>query len=120
MTKPCTICQTPTAPYDFAKKDTTHYRRWCRACDVGKHNTRRAAKRTETLRKIGFESCMICNSGESLRIDHDHVTKAVRGLLCEDCNIGLGRFKDDPELMAKAIEYVRSGRNFGPHYRTDK
>jgi len=40
------------------------------------------------------------------RLDHDHSTGQFRGYLCNCCNIGLGRFKDDPVLMGKAIDYL--------------
>jgi hypothetical protein len=40
------------------------------------------------------------------RLDHDHFTGQFRGYLCNNCNIGLGRFKDDPALLNKAIAYV--------------
>jgi hypothetical protein len=39
-------------------------------------------------------------------IDHDAVTGKVRGLLCHGCNKGIGFFKDDPCLLARAIVYL--------------
>jgi hypothetical protein len=39
-------------------------------------------------------------------VDHDHRTGAVRGLLCVDCNVALGRFKDDIEAVRRAAEYL--------------
>jgi hypothetical protein len=42
-----------------------------------------------------------------LSIDHCHKTKIVRGLLCTECNFGLSKFKDDIELMKKAIKYLK-------------
>ncbi len=47
------------------------------------------------------------NKIESLYIDHCHVTKQVRGLLCHTCNTGLGHFKDKIENLMKAIDYLR-------------
>lgn len=54
--------------------------------------------------------CAICKCPEGygpLVVDHSHRTTYVRKLLCRACNIGLGCFKDSPELMAKAIEYLK-------------
>ena len=48
-----------------------------------------------------------CSTGRKLAVDHDHVTGRVRGLLCAACNHAIGKFKDDPDLMQKAIEWVR-------------
>ncbi len=42
----------------------------------------------------------------TLAVDHCHKTGAIRGLLCQDCNKGLGSFKDNPEVMRAAADYV--------------
>lgn len=60
--------------------------------------------------------CSVCGTHESglvkrLAVDHDHATGAVRALLCQSCNLGLGFFKDSPELLEKAAEYVRHHTN---------
>lgn len=64
----------------------------------------------------GFR-CAICRTPNSAGavgldwiVDHDHATKEVRGLLCEFCNIGLGRFRDDPEVLQRAAEYLVDSR----------
>lgn len=56
--------------------------------------------------------CRICSidiplRGRETHIDHDHVTGKIRGLLCRSCNLGLGFFKDNIELMEKAVEYLK-------------
>jgi hypothetical protein len=56
--------------------------------------------------------CAICRSEPgkiSLHVDHDHETGKVRGLLCFRCNGGAGQFKEDVELLARAIDYLDSG-----------
>ena len=44
------------------------------------------------------------------RLDHCHETREFRGWLCMNCNIGLGRFYDDPDLLTKAISYIQKDR----------
>lgn len=54
--------------------------------------------------------CAICGGGEVKRllaVDHCHETGRIRGLLCSDCNVGLGQFRDDPKRLARAIRYLK-------------
>ena len=64
--------------------------------------------------------CAICRGEEtrtvkgticSLAVDHDHETGQVRGLLCQACNAALGGFRDDPELLKRAADYIEEGSN---------
>lgn len=51
--------------------------------------------------------CLIC--GDELvrpHVDHDHKTGNVRGILCFNCNGGLGKFKDDMSLLLSAVLYL--------------
>lgn len=51
--------------------------------------------------------CAICGvTMEKPHVDHDHVTGKVRGVLCAQCNVGLGMFRDDPSALHAAIEYL--------------
>ena len=42
-----------------------------------------------------------------LVVDHNHTTRQVRALLCSECNIGLGKFQESPELLLKAVAYLK-------------
>lgn len=53
--------------------------------------------------------CGICKEIKPLGVDHDHSDQRVRGLLCRGCNLLLGYAKDDPVVLASAIEWLRSG-----------
>jgi recombination endonuclease VII len=71
-------------------------------------------------RRMPGGQCELCGKEETaftrwetgniraLQRDHDHLTGAERGLLCLDCNRGLGAFRDDSELMRRAARYVDS------------
>jgi hypothetical protein len=51
--------------------------------------------------------CAICGEPDPRHLDHDRRTGWVRGILCFDCNGGLGKFRDSPELLAEALEYLK-------------
>ena len=63
--------------------------------------------------------CAICRctpeqNGRRLSVDHDHVCcpgrkscgECVRMLLCDHCNMGIGKFMDNPGLLRAAAEYL--------------
>jgi hypothetical protein len=51
--------------------------------------------------------CAICRAPDPQHVDHDHRTGWVRGILCFNCNGGLGQFRDNPEYLASAITYLK-------------
>lgn len=61
--------------------------------------------------------CLICLRAPAVHADHDHGTGEIRGMLCFNCNGGLGQFKDDIEIMDRARQYLR-GELIRP-YRID-
>lgn len=64
--------------------------------------------------------CAVCGnadpSGNALAVDHDHSCcpgvkscgKCVRGLLCRHCNTALGLLRDDPRVVASALQYLEN------------
>lgn len=60
--------------------------------------------------------CAICgnppNSDGQLAVDHDHKSGLVRGLLCNDCNIGIGRLGDDVSRLESAVAYLRRYQSY--------
>lgn len=66
----------------------------------------------ETMYKTQNGLCSICGGVPvgKLRVDHDHQTSFVRGLLCNSCNTTLGHFRDDPAILQKAISYLERAR----------
>jgi polyferredoxin len=70
------------------------------------------------LEKDQDNKCAICKKPETARkkggftkklaVDHCHKSKKIRGLLCMNCNIAIGKFKDSVVLMQFAIEYLKS------------
>lgn len=58
--------------------------------------------------------CAICGSSDpkdgrtnKMFVDHCHGSGRVRGLLCSSCNLGIGKFRDEPELLLSAAKYIK-------------
>lgn len=97
-----------------------------------KYSERRKDRRLKKRYQISIEkyflllseqasSCGICKihisdyqknkrGDEHFHVDHCHITKEVRGLLCFQCNIGLGYFQDNPELTQAATSYLTKNK----------
>lgn len=58
-------------------------------------------------------TCLICRKRSIVGVtanivrDHDHTTGKGRWWICDSCNTGLGRFKDDVNLLKDAITYLQ-------------
>ena len=61
-------------------------------------------------------SCAICGTTDpggkhgKFMVDHSHKTNKVRGLLCKKCNIALGEFQDDIDVLQKAVLYLQKNK----------
>lgn len=60
--------------------------------------------------------CAICSAdknknGTALCVDHCHASGVVRGLLCHNCNVTLGRFSESAEALLKAANYLQQWKN---------
>lgn len=131
--KTCKTCGETKPITDFYKSNQ-YFSSHCKVCDSKKnkayhekHKERRhlqhRAWRTKSKYGLTLEEydemlksqgnlCAICGNLETIdramAVDHDHVTGLVRGILCSNCNNGLGRFKDDIKVLENAIEYLRN------------
>ena len=70
-------------------------------------------KERKAMLKKQNNKCKICslkfnenNFKSKSCIDHCHTTNKIRGLLCRSCNVGLGHFKDNTNLLTNAITYL--------------
>lgn len=93
--------------YERNKKDITT-RAICRRIGVNVNDY-------NALMKAQNGQCAICGKEETrklkgklmrLCLDHNHETGKIRALLCHDCNSGLGKFYDSPDILTKAAIYL--------------
>lgn len=132
----CPKCRTPKEKKEFGKDSTTAkgISSWCKLCKKTWRAQHRKDN-PEKYRKIDFERdlqkrygietseynrmfdeqkgyCACCgqsheNFRNGLHVDHDHATGQVRGLLCTQCNPGIGYFEDSIERLEMAIKYLK-------------
>ena len=137
MGKKCSKCKLEKSIDDFThfrsrrdKKIRVHS--LCKPCKAAQSLAYHRANRDECLRRVrrtklkryglteaDFAAllekqkslCAICASlmrpGRGTHIDHSHATGKVRWLLCNNCNVGIGHFNEDTDVMTKAMEYLR-------------
>ncbi len=134
--KICSRCKIklPAAATHFHRSKSGKYglQNWCKEC--ASSEGRKAGKRRhdqnhhriskygigieqyEHMEKVQDSKCAICGCVETqmqrgkvirLSIDHNHSTGKIRALLCHNCNIGLGNFKENEASLLKAVLYLR-------------
>lgn len=119
--KVCNICHILKDMKEFAINQTDAKGRKttrpsCKVCRVAidKESIKsEEKKRLDSVAPKEIFTCPICNKKSIVGItanlvrDHDHNTGKGREWICDSCNTGLGRFKDDIKLIQKAIDYLK-------------
>lgn len=84
---------------DAGRKNT------CKSCNNELSSLRRNLRAQNPPPPPG--NCPICNNFTNTWIlDHCHFDNQFRGYICNSCNLGIGRFNDDVNILHKAIEYL--------------
>lgn len=118
--KRCAMCETEKPAADFHKVSTKAdgLSTYCKRCDQIRARARFYKITQEQYLLMLLEQdgrCAICRdpglSADDLVVDHCHESGAVRGLLCQACNQGLGRFRDDAARLIAAAHYVTSRKD---------
>lgn len=108
--KPCSRARSAAYYAANKEKQKAAHREW-----VSNNRERAADQKARSAYGLSVEEfeqlkregkCAICGGTERLCIDHCHISKRVRGVLCASCNKGLGFFKDDANRIRAAIEYL--------------
>lgn len=95
----------------FYHENKGRYRAYARKSDLKRLYDLTPEQYTDLLLKQN-ERCLICTKHKDefqykLCVDHHHVTKKVRGLLCKPCNLIIGNAKDSPQILSNTIGYLQ-------------
>lgn len=86
----------------------------CRICAVAVYRTKKYGINTDDVnaKLVEQNGCAICHTWQpgvkGWHIDHNHTTMKTRGILCHQCNVGLGNFADDMNAIESALHYLQS------------
>src|SRR3954470_16574026 len=126
--KNCTKCSIGKDATSFYRHSNGRIQSWCKSC-IAENRKRWTQENPGYMKgyriknKYGLSSdewmtmlvlqdsrCAVCQedfSGPaSICVDHDHKTNIVRALLCNSCNIALGHFRDDVQIVESAVTYL--------------
>lgn len=118
--KVCTGCGTLTEFTGFHKQASSPdgLANYCMKCkkrssrsNYLKHRYKMTEDNYHEMIEDQAGNCAICGSPDetisaNLAVDHCHTSKAVRGLLCSNCNTGLGLLGDSIQILTGAIRYL--------------
>lgn len=123
-TRVCTVCDGPLAG---KPSDAIYCSRTCKeakrkedgranAASMRSYFKSRYGLTVEQIEEMATTGCAICHTTDwrgrhgKPNVDHCHATGRVRGILCSECNYGLGKFRDDPALLQSAIDYLAAAQ----------
>ncbi len=82
----------------------------CRAAEGRAGHLKRSYGMTEAQRDEMIAAqgglCLICLKAPAVHVDHCHATGKVRGVLCFNCNLAIGKLGEDPDTLRRAISYL--------------
>lgn len=118
--KTCTDCGIVKDEQEFRVNHS-----FCKSCYRNRYNTPERQRQFRLKHKYNLTveeydqlladqdgKCAICyttnpgGSGSRFAVDHNHQTGAVRGLLCSNCNRGIGLLQDDAVVLSNALNYI--------------
>lgn len=115
--KLCKKCNTTKALEAFPRNGGKPHNRHsvCKDCKKWQMRVKRYAQYGTNLEEVTEmlvsqgNRCAICECSlaQGFAVDHCHKSVQLRGVLCVNCNAGIGMFKDSPMLLQKAIKYLR-------------
>ena len=123
--KVCNVCHRLLDVKEFqknqnGKNNRTVRRPSCNDCRKTIDGVSMTTREVNEMRNIKphmeIWTCPICQKTtipgltSKVVIDHNHKTGHPRAWICDSCNTGLGRFKDDVKLLERAIEYLKSSK----------
>lgn len=101
------------------KEQQAEYRRYYRAMVMTDEQRQRyslrrafgvnlAPEQREVLLLTQCGKCAICgyDLNGRMHVDHDHRTGEIRGLLCSNCNTGIGLLREDARVLQNALDYL--------------
>lgn len=123
--KKCALCseEKPLSSFNANKRYKDGYYKHCKKCHYEVYGRDAHFRRTYGITQKEYNDfadkqnhkCSVCETEVKnstkwgrLVVDHCHDTGAVRGFLCQPCNMALGSAKDNPTILRKLADYLES------------
>jgi len=105
-------CKSCKSAYERQYAKTDKYKQKIRRARWREQNIDITYDKYKEMLALQDNKCAICHTevnqfNKGMCVDHNHDTGKIRGLLCTDCNMGIGNLKDSIELIENALEYLR-------------